>query len=231
MRSTLGIILAAAVLIVAGIARPLDAAEPQAAGHPGGECPATAQQLQAPTDCICPPPAIAGATVWGTDVYSDDSNICAAAVHAGIIGLGGGAVRVLPRAGLDTYRGTRRNGVTSLDYGHWERAFELARGLAKVAVDPNQCPADFQALRGREGVVVCTCSAAQTLQGAVWGTDVYTDDSSICLAAVHAGAIGRAGGRVRVLATRGRQSYAGSTRNGVTSQAYGRWPNAFSFAE
>lgn len=93
-------------------------------------------------------------------------------------------------------------------------------------------PADFSPLRGREGVVVCNnCSVAQTLQGAVWGTDVYTDDSSICLAAVHAGAIGRAGGRVRVLATRGRQSYPGSTRNGVTSQAYGRWPNAFSFAQ
>lgn len=226
MRSMLSLTLAAAAF-AAIAARPLGAAEPQQ----GGECPINAQEVQAPLDCICPPPATAGAMVWGTDIYSDDSNICTAAVHAGVIGLAGGAVRVLPRAGIDAYRGTTRNGVATLDYGRWERAFELERGVSKAMVDPNQCPADFQPLRGREGVVVCNCSATQTLQGAVWGTDVYTDDSSICLAAVHAGAINRAGGRVRVLATRGRQSYPGSTRNGVTSQAYGRWPNAFSFAE
>src|SRR5689334_6520645 len=34
----------------------------------------------------------------------------------------------------------------------------------------------------------------------IWGTDVYTDDSSICTAAVHSGLVSRAiGGRVRIL--------------------------------
>jgi hypothetical protein len=228
MRSMLSLTGIAALLLAAVLAQGARAAVDV---EPGPACPNDAREMHGPVACICPPPSIAGAMVWGTDVYSDDSNVCAAAVHAGIIGLGGGAVRVLPREGIEAYRGTTRNGVTTLDYGRWDRAFTLERGVSKASYDPNQCPVDFQALRGREGVIVCNCSAAQTLEGAVWGTDVYTDDSSICLAAVHAGAIGRSGGRVRVLATRGRASYPGSTRNGVASQAYGRWPNAFSFAQ
>jgi hypothetical protein len=227
MRGMLSLTVIAAGLLAACLAQPARAAEQEQ----GLACPVDARDMRGPVDCICPPPSIAGAMVWGTDIYSDDSNICAAAVHAGIIGLGGGAIRVVPRDGIPAFSGSTRNGVSTLDYGPWERAFTLERGVSKASYDPNQCPADFAPLRGREGVVVCNCSAAQTLQGAVWGTDVYTDDSSVCLAAVHAGAIGRGGGRVRVLATRGRQAYAGSTRNGVTSQAYGRWPNAFSFAQ
>ncbi|WP_346729629.1 LCCL domain-containing protein [Corallococcus exiguus] len=38
----------------------------------------------------------------------------------------------------------------------------------------------------------------------MWGTDLYTDDSSVCVAAVHAGAITTAGGTVVVTISRGR---------------------------
>ena len=67
--------------------------------------------------------------------------------------------------------------------------------------------------------------------GPLWGTDVYTDDSSICQAAVHAGAIPRSGGPVRVQAAPRQESYAGSERNGVTSQDYGAWEGSFGFAK
>ena len=63
-----------------------------------------------------------------------------------------------------------------------------------------------------------------------WGTDVYTSDSSVCTAAVHAGLITLAeGGRVRVEIKAGQDAYQGSTRNGVTSQSYGSWGGSFSF--
>src|SRR5262245_19802711 len=43
----------------------------------------------------CPGGGQTGATVWGTDLYTDDSAICAAAVHAGKIGTySGGSVSV-----------------------------------------------------------------------------------------------------------------------------------------
>ena len=45
--------------------------------------------------------------------------------------------------------------------------------------------------RGRNGErIELVCPAiGNAAMGAVWGTDIYTDDSAICAAAVHAGAI------------------------------------------
>ena len=64
--------------------------------------------------------------IWGTDVYTDDSSVCTAAVHAGLIGLdGGGRVRIVIRPGLEAYVGTSRNGMISEDYGPWAGSFSF----------------------------------------------------------------------------------------------------------
>jgi hypothetical protein len=64
----------------------------------------------------------------------------------------------------------------------------------------------------------------------VWGTDVYTDDSSVCTAAVHAGLITLAGGGTVTAEIRpGQSSYKGSTRNGITSSPYASWLGSFIF--
>lgn len=68
------------------------------------------------------------------------------------------------------------------------------------------------------------------VNGAVWGTDVYTLDSSLASAAVHAGAL-RAGQtgivRVEILGPQG--NFQGSMRNGVSSSPWGQFPGAFKF--
>lgn len=64
----------------------------------------------------------------------------------------------------------------------------------------------------------------------IWGTDLYTDDSSICVAAVHAGLITAAnGGKVTIQVQPGASSFTGSTRNGVTSAGWGAYPGGFTF--
>ena len=64
--------------------------------------------------------------------------------------------------------------------------------------------------------------------GYLAGTDVYTDDSSVCTAAVHMGWITREiGGIVRVLVRPGQASYEGSLRNGILSDSYGPWDGSF----
>jgi hypothetical protein len=78
----------------------------------------------------CPPNGTLGA-VWGTDVYTDDSSLCTAAVHAGLIALaGGGPVTIEIVAGQSAYRGSTRNGVTSRDYGSWGGSFRFVGGAA-----------------------------------------------------------------------------------------------------
>lgn len=64
----------------------------------------------------------------------------------------------------------------------------------------------------------------------VWGTDFYTDDSSVCTAAVHAGLITlAAGGTVKIKILPGLDAYVGSTRNGVRSSSYDRWEGSYMF--
>ena len=63
---------------------------------------------------------------------------------------------------------------------------------------------------------------------AVWGSDIYTTDSSVCTAAVHAGKITLAdGGEVTIEMRPGRSIYGSTTRNGITSSTYGQYPNSF----
>ena len=68
-----------------------------------------------------------------------------------------------------------------------------------------------------------------TARGPVWGTDVYTADSSITSAAVHAGVL-EVGEKklIKVTILPGQQTYEGSDRNGITSQAFGSFARSFS---
>jgi hypothetical protein len=89
-------------------------------------------------------------------------------------------------------------------------------------------PALINLAHGAQAVV--TCPAGCTSSQSVWGTGVYTDDSSICRAAIHAGLISvDRGGTVTVIARPGRSSYQGSTANGVTTSNYGSWSRSFEF--
>lgn len=67
--------------------------------------------------------------------------------------------------------------------------------------------------------------------GKVWGTDMYTLDTALAAAAVHAGVL-KAGksGTVRVTILGPQAAFAGSLRNGVQSSEYGAYDGAFRFA-
>lgn len=72
---------------------------------------------------LCPENGVAGA-IWGSDVYTQDSSICTAAVHAGVINLDrGGVVTLEFRPGRSTYGSTVRNGITSNTYGEYPHSF------------------------------------------------------------------------------------------------------------
>ena len=88
------------------------------------------------------------------------------------------------------------------------------------------------ALRGQDGLLVAF-ACPPNVEGAtytVWGTGTYTDDTSVCTAAVHAGLITpEAGGRVVIQIAPGQDSYTGSEANGITSLDYGVWDGSFTF--
>jgi hypothetical protein len=174
-------------------------------------------------------------TVWGSDIYTSDSSICTAAVHSGLITLQqGGTVTIEMRAGRKLYGASERNGVTSSEYGSWDRSF--------VFKTPNT---DAVVRAAEDATAVLWTSSAGTIgfevgktvkfscppngkEHNVWGTETYTLDSSICTAAVHAGKIKlETGGPVTIELRPGESSYKGSTRNGITSKDYEQYGSSF----
>lgn len=185
------------------------------------------------------PPTRALPPIWGTDIYTDDSSICSAGVHAGAIKADvGGTVTVEIRNGERSYVGSVRNKVESFGYGEWEGSFAVLVPIKKNAdtadagslvirrrADWKSTIAEF---RGRIGTrVLVSCPSTDRLTGGVWGSDVYADDSSVCLSAVHAGVMTAEGGKVLVEIRAGMQNYFGTVSNGVTSHSYGAWEGSF----
>ncbi|MEM8695965.1 MAG: LCCL domain-containing protein [Pseudomonadota bacterium] len=219
--------LAVLGLLLVPVGQPTEAMQRQLSA-----CPDNAIALRgsgARQECFCSAAASRGGTVWGTDDYSDDSRICRAAVHYGVIGTGGGRVVFEVTPGRSSYQPSNRNGVASRSWGRWQGSFRFVGGGGARDTRAAACPSNAVSLRGTGQSLRCHCAGSATGSGSVWGTDVYTDDSRICRAAVHAGAIGPSGGTVVIRAVSGRASYAGSRRNGVATSNYGRWSGSYVF--
>jgi hypothetical protein len=206
-------------------------AQPAMASTRADPCPTRLsinRELPTPFTCMCSAANIQEGAVWGTDTYTDDSGLCRAALHAGVIPAAGGAVTVLRSAGRPLYIGSRRNGIQSNDYGAYTDSIRFI-GAAQPAAGPERCPIRLSINRELPMPFTCMCNAEAIQEGAVWGTDTYTDDSGLCRAAVHAGTIPAEGGTVTVMRVAGRQLYTGSSRNGISSNDYGAYSDSIRF--
>ena len=73
-------------------------------------------------------------SVWGTDTYTGDSTLAAAAVHAGALKAGEiGVVKVTVVNPLPQYAGSKRNGIASRPYGAYRTAYRVEPALAGKA--------------------------------------------------------------------------------------------------
>ncbi len=173
-------------------------------------------------------------TIWGVETYTDDSSVCTAAVHVGLIDFEeGGTVEIEIAEGRENYDSGAANGVESVSYGSWPGSFtfpDAPPGSGTFEVGAESWRQTAQSLSLSIGAFrEIRCSAGGEL-GSVWGTGTYTADSSICTAAVHAGLVDQAeGGTATIEVVAGLDAYEGTTANGVTSSAYGAYDPAFRF--
>jgi hypothetical protein len=79
---------------------------------------------------------------------------------------------------------------------------------------------------GQRFSVSCPPYPGETIS--IWGTDVYTFDSGVCLAGVHVGVITlQHGGTVTIEMRPGQSLYPATVRNGISSQGYGQYDRSF----
>jgi hypothetical protein len=172
---------------------------------------------------LCPSTLTRTIDIWGTDVYRDESPICTAAVHAGVLTPGtSGQVTIVMGSGAESFLGKRRYGVTSLSYGPWDSTYSFIKSSEPGQIDwyttYDRVPDDFHS------PITVVCPPKGNADTYVWGTDVYRSDSGICPAAVHAGVITLdAGGRVTVTLMPKQETFVGSERNGISTQTWTDW--------
>jgi hypothetical protein len=109
-----------------------------------------------------------------------------------------------------------------------DRIRGLRAGLLQAQADPGNLSYAQDARPGTSQLFELTGSS----DGIVWGTDVYTGDSTLAAVAVHAGVLGdgeRGVVRVTFVDTLN-VAFTGSYRNGVRSEDYPSWPVGFRVA-
>ncbi len=174
-------------------------------------------------------------SVWGSDIYTADSSICTAGVHSGLITYQqGGAVTIELRPGRTIYGCSERNGVTTGPFGSYQHSFvfKTPNTDAVVRAAEDQTPVMWNTAAsmvsfetGKTYKFKCPSSGKES---SVWGTDIYTLDSSICNAAVHAGKVTlESGGSVTIELRSGESSYKGTTRNGIKTNDFGEYGHSF----
>jgi hypothetical protein len=244
---------------------------------------ATPEQKKATLECACTGKETG--SVWGDGVYTTDSSVCRAAIHAGAVPAAGGVAKAQAAPGCAAYSGAERHGISSNRWGRFDTSFffpgfgsatcppapppspfgqalgEALGGAAKAAsgavkdalgqalgkaaeavagalkgavgtpapAKPGDCPSRFQDAPAAGAGAEQSCNCDPQAVGSVWGTGVYTGDSSICRAAWHAGAIPATGGRVTFKAAAGCKTYRGTEANGVTTSGWGPYQQSFYF--
>jgi hypothetical protein len=178
-------------------------------------------------------------SVWGgaDGIYTDDSRLGKAAVHAGLLNIGQEGVvvvRILP--GQPAYTASANNGITTAGYGAYSGSFKFEGGSSfkPILTTPSNFindPGNLTSFRNNNGTTY-SIKVTGTAEGSVWGgaDGIYTDDSRLGKAAVHAGLlkIGQEGVIVvRILA--GQSAYTASTNNGITTTGYGAYSGSFKF--
>jgi serine/threonine protein kinase len=162
--------------------------------------------------------------VWGAGPYRDDSDLSAAAVHSGHLKPGEVkfvGVRFLP--GPSTLEGRTANGVVAAGGESPVGRYEILGAGFR----------DDQFYTLRDHAEPLSRSEIFLAQGnninVVFGDGIYSSDSNIGMAAVHAGLLEDGEfGFVRVEMLPGQSRYPASTRHGVTTrESPTAWPHSF----
>lgn len=168
-------------------------------------------------------------SLWGTGTYTIDSDVAAAAVHMGLLAIDQtGIIKVTVLPGQENYTASTANGLSSSSYGSWSGSYTLQAddgGNNPVLPDPGSLTSFRSVIGG-----VYQFNVTGSLEGSLWGSNVYTDDSSLAIVSVHAGLLSAGQSAViRVIISPGLSFYVANTANGITSSAYNsEWDGSFS---
>jgi outer membrane protein OmpA-like peptidoglycan-associated protein len=185
-----------------------------------------------PLTCGCDTPSVKQGNVRGANPYYYQSSLCRAALHAGAIGVDGGQIVVQPKKS-PLFPAVTRNGVAADSWGQGMGFSVTAAAGGRPSASPildagnsagmtlDVCPTNYGSFPEDAPPLTCGCDAAAAKQGNVRGANPYYYQSSVCRAALHAGAIGAGGGKIVVKPEKA-AVFPAVTRNGVKADSWGQ---------
>nr|XP_055037781.1 cysteine-rich secretory protein LCCL domain-containing 1 [Misgurnus anguillicaudatus] len=162
--------------------------------------------------------------VVGTVYYDMQSSICRAGIHYGVIDNDGGWMDVTRHGRKEYFIKSYKNGVQSLGKYLSANAFTVskvtAKGITCATTVSVLCPYQRPASHCPRIYCPSNCKEENPQHSRVIGTNYYSDKSSICNAAIHAGVINNeSGGYIDVMPLDNRQLYISSYQNGILSES------------
>nr|AAZ94422.1 SR1 [Toxoplasma gondii] len=183
--------------------------------------------VSCPADC-----AHSTGPLHGCKIYSADSSICKAALHMGAIQRHGGEAVFTLHDGMPSYAASR---------GHYG-VLSIATNTPQVLSFSVTSAPHYRALTcadngsfvlklgiGERELVICPPHCSAVSNRAVYGAGFYSPISSVCRAAIHAGALTDEGGEVEIEAGPPHEAFVGSEGFGITSQKSGSYLRSFAF--
>lgn len=156
--------------------------------------------------------------IAGLGSYTNDSSICPAAMHDGVLPVGASGEVTINFLRAVHAPVSVRNGIRSGAVEKKQTGFAFA-GSSVTPPRPDFCPATAQGLE-KIGAYTCFCYPDQAVEGQPIGSNPYALNSPLCASAVHAGAIeAEKGGMIAFGTTNRTGALAASERNRVVSSA------------
>uniref|UniRef100_A0A8C2CP66 Cysteine-rich secretory protein LCCL domain containing 1a n=1 Tax=Cyprinus carpio TaxID=7962 RepID=A0A8C2CP66_CYPCA len=174
----------------------------------------TCNRYECPAGCLD-----SMAKVVGTVYYDMQSSICRAGIHYGVIDNDGGWMDVTRQGRKDFFIKSYKNGLQSLGKYQSANAFTVSKHLKLLLL---HCQTNLSKLSFLPTRIYCpkNCLQENPHLSRVIGTKMYSDKSSICRSAIHAGVLrNESGGYVDVMPTDNRKLYISSYQNGIVSES------------
>lgn len=189
----------------------------------------TCNRYECPAGCLD-----ATGKVVGTVYYEMHSSVCRAGLHAGVIDNDGGWLDVTRQGRKNYFIKSSKNGVQSLGKYQSANSFTVFRVAVKAITCETTvaqlCPYEKSSRHCPRLYCPKHCLEENPRFSRVIGTRIYSDRSSVCRAAVHAGVIRNSvGGYIDVMPVDKRNHYISSYQNGIFSESLQNPPGGKAF--
>jgi len=181
----------------------------------------------------CPSCQLQHKPIYGSFIYHPLSSVCKAANHAGSLNAKEkGYIIVEIISGKKIYNGSvGADGNTSGTFSASQISFRTKKGTSPLKISctdsPNKEPF-ANAPQGQKFVIMCPKNCGKE-KVPIYGSEIYTDTSSICVSAIHYGVLNDIGGEIEFTID-GPQTFFKATKSfGIISKQKDAYIRSFRF--